>query len=1010
MKIVDNTVIQGNLSLSDYLYLSVGVNDGTRLYGISPVANGNTNGLTVLHMGDDLSDYASGGQAFVIRFGNFTNTSVTSDIGSSYGNFHDAISFKSTAATTLTTVYNALNLNFITSAGFLKSNASGNVSIDTNVYALASAVSGFTSGSGTVDRLSKWSATQTLTDSNISDSGSLVTVLSALTVNAKTTFAVTTASSASLNIPNSSIVPSLVNGDIYATSDELKYYNKSILGIDTYVAVKAISTSNIATLSGTSATIDGQTLAVGDLVCLQAQSTASQNGVYVVASSTWARASSFTTEAQLLLRDIYVTAGTTYKGTWWMCGNKGTITVGTTSIIITQIPNGIAYGAGYAISSDKLSANAPLAYNNTTGVFTISQATTSSAGFLSAADWNTFNNKQAALTNPVTGTGTSSFIPKFTGTTTIGNSIILDNGRRIEFGTTWAGLDTTTKGIVLKEGYQITLGHNTAETYVLLDQVRSDNSQRANILTITNSAGFIPTLNIASAMTGTSGVFSSTLTATKFITSDGTASQFVKGNGDLDGNTYLTGNQTISLIGGATGSGTTSINVTLTNASVTGQLLTGLSVATNSAIAATDSILGAFQKIQAQLNNKQASGSFAPSAHTHTEITTSRIATDCYAGDDSVLWANRAVNRGNHFGRTHGLPNIPSYFNYLMLREASSTKYAVIGNAADGEWYIGHATMTNEITRLSKLWHNDNLTAANLPGGPYLPLSSGTISGNLSVTGNLNVGTDWYMWKTNPVSSTQLNFGINTSSAILSINSGGTVFGTVFVNGSLNVSTELTVSGITGVQGNNLRYYTTDGTNNDTSYAGIYPSGVTWGANTFAFLAHTTNISTFLNASSSLEFQITNGSTRSTVLQVLSNGINANKTILANQGITLSGGKLLFGGAVSMGVPNSVVQAYSVGGTNLAGAVPISLNYLNVITPASTQLYYYIPATATVGAMIEVLLFGTGGGPVGSRVYANTSGTAIISHNGSYVPFIGASSISLYFRLVWDGSYWVNCK
>jgi Chaperone of endosialidase len=35
---------------------------------------------------------------------------------------------------------------------------------------------------------------------------------------------------------------------------------------------------------------------------------------------------------------------------------------------------------------------------------------------------------QAALTNPVTGTGTTNYVPKFTGTSSIGNSLIFDNG------------------------------------------------------------------------------------------------------------------------------------------------------------------------------------------------------------------------------------------------------------------------------------------------------------------------------------------------------------------------------------------------------------------------------------------------------------------------------------------------------------------------------------------------------------------------------------------------------
>jgi hypothetical protein len=59
------------------------------------------------------------------------------------------------------------------------------------------------------------------------------------------------------------------------------------------------------------------------------------------------------------------------------------------------------------------------------------------------------------------------------------------------------------------------------------------------------------------------------LTAASFIRSGGTASQFLKANGTVDSNTYLTGNQSITLSGDATGSGTTSIAVTLANSGVT---------------------------------------------------------------------------------------------------------------------------------------------------------------------------------------------------------------------------------------------------------------------------------------------------------------------------------------------------------------------------------------------------------------------------------------------------------
>jgi len=63
------------------------------------------------------------------------------------------------------------------------------------------------------------------------------------------------------------------------------------------------------------------------------------------------------------------------------------------------------------ISLGSLSATTPLSYNNTTGVFTISQSNTSTNGFLSSADWNTFTAKQnagnyiTALTGEATASG-----------------------------------------------------------------------------------------------------------------------------------------------------------------------------------------------------------------------------------------------------------------------------------------------------------------------------------------------------------------------------------------------------------------------------------------------------------------------------------------------------------------------------------------------------------------------------------------------------------------------------
>lgn len=86
----------------------------------------------------------------------------------------------------------------------------------------------------------------------------------------------------------------------------------------------------------------------------------------------------------------------------------------------------------------------------------IQQSTSLQAGYLSSADWTTFNNKQNALTNPITGTGTTNKIPKFTGSTALGNSLVTDDGTTV----TVEGLLAATKSVAA--GYVTTNFTNLA--------------------------------------------------------------------------------------------------------------------------------------------------------------------------------------------------------------------------------------------------------------------------------------------------------------------------------------------------------------------------------------------------------------------------------------------------------------------------------------------------------------------------------------------------------------------
>jgi hypothetical protein len=93
--------------------------------------------------------------------------------------------------------------------------------------------------------------------------------------------------------------------------------------------------------------IDGVTLIAGDRVLVNAQTTTSQNGIYVVQSSGAAvRALDFDTAAEVDSGDfIFVTAGTTYGATGWVQTLKPA-TIGTDPISFTQFSGAGTYLAG----------------------------------------------------------------------------------------------------------------------------------------------------------------------------------------------------------------------------------------------------------------------------------------------------------------------------------------------------------------------------------------------------------------------------------------------------------------------------------------------------------------------------------------------------------------------------------------------------------------------------------------------------------------------------------------
>ncbi|WEM34501.1 hypothetical protein [Xanthomonas phage X1] len=120
-------------------------------------------------------------------------------------------------------------------------------------------------------------------------------------------------------------------------------------GIPPFAPAKVRTTANI-TLSGAQ-TIDGVSVVAGDRVLVAQQTTASQNGVYVVAAGAWTRATDADQTAEFSpARQVFVQQGTLYGFTTWGVGNTTAPVIGTDAITFVQVGGAAQYTAGNGLS------------------------------------------------------------------------------------------------------------------------------------------------------------------------------------------------------------------------------------------------------------------------------------------------------------------------------------------------------------------------------------------------------------------------------------------------------------------------------------------------------------------------------------------------------------------------------------------------------------------------------------------------------------------------------------
>ena len=131
-------------------------------------------------------------------------------------------------------------------------------------------------------------------------------------------------------------------GDPSSTSDAAtkNYVDTLVAGLRTRVIARVASTANVNISTGleNGDTLDGVTLVTGNRVLLKDQSTASQNGLYiVVASGAASRDPEFDIISEIAGQLILVSEGTTHADDLFLCTTDTSATLGSSSISYTQV-------------------------------------------------------------------------------------------------------------------------------------------------------------------------------------------------------------------------------------------------------------------------------------------------------------------------------------------------------------------------------------------------------------------------------------------------------------------------------------------------------------------------------------------------------------------------------------------------------------------------------------------------------------------------------------------------
>lgn len=180
------------------------------------------------------------------------------------------------------------------------------------------------------------------------------------------------------------------------------YVDLAVQGLDPKASVKAATTANIATLSG-ALTIDGVALVAGNRVLVKDQTTAAQNGIYVVSATAWARADDMSLWAEFPNAYVFVEQGTTNADNGFLCTSDQGGTLGSTAVTWVQFSGAgqIVAGAGLTKTGNQLDIGTASTARIVVNADNIDLATVGTAGTYKSVTTDAYG-RVTAGTNPTT--------------------------------------------------------------------------------------------------------------------------------------------------------------------------------------------------------------------------------------------------------------------------------------------------------------------------------------------------------------------------------------------------------------------------------------------------------------------------------------------------------------------------------------------------------------------------------------------------------------------------------